>query len=101
MRRILRKIYWRIGVVFLRMAGLQIPEESFKHQLVPVSLDYNFIFPAGGDAVLANKLLRQGEQNIMDLAKPYIHVEHTNKGEEIKVRMKLIIQRYENKKPNL
>ena len=95
MKTFVRKILWRIGVVFLRMAGLKIPEDSFKYFFVSVPLDGTFVFPAGGDIELRNRLMRETELDILRRARPYVHIEHTKGEEDIVVRMKLIVQRYE------
>ena len=97
MRTWIKKTLWRTGVGFLRMAGLRIPEVSYKNQLIPVEIDAKFNFPVGGDPEEAKRKLRTAENSILNKFRPYIHVEHTAKETHLEVRMKLIIQRYERK----
>lgn len=91
----MKKLLRRIALMLLKASGENIPDEVIKNRLIPVPLDYNFFCKADESGKMAATRIADGERALLQAARPYIHIEHTRTEEGFKVRMKLIIQRYE------
>jgi hypothetical protein len=91
----MKKLIRNLGLHFLRLSGMEISKETMKHILNPIPFEATFFYPRGAGKGVAAKMYSEAEYRLLEQAKPFIHVEHTENEDGMKVRMKVVIQAYQ------